>query len=177
MENAKYLSHRDDPVENSQDLSLNERRRELEKLKRLATTLDSAVALPGGYRVGLDGFIGLIPVVGDVFTAFISSFIVVRASQLGVGAPHLLRMMLNIAIELVVGVIPVVGDLFDFIWKANQKNMALIERHLPAQSPRRSARRRLSIASGVLIACVLLVLVGLVVAIVKLLIALFTFLF
>ncbi len=124
-----------------------ERQQELRKLQKLASSLDSAIPLPGGYRIGLDGLIGFIPIVGDSLTTLISSFIVVRGAQLGVPSHQLVRMMLNILLEASVGIIPLIGNVFDFVWKANEKNMRLIERHLPEQSPSRSTRRRLSYAA------------------------------
>lgn len=141
-----------------------EREREVRKLRNLATGLDSAVPLPGGYRIGLDGVIGLIPVVGDGLAAMMSTFIVYRAAQLGIPATQLIRMMANILIEVVVGIIPVIGDVFDFVWKANNKNLAILENHLPSEAPARSARKRLSTAAIVVVVglaiVVLAVLVG-----------------
>jgi len=171
MANSEHVSDGREHLGAVEYLSFDERRRELGRLKNIASTLDSAVVLPGGYRIGLDGFIGLVPVVGDIVAAFISSFIVLRGAQLGVGTPHLLRMMLNILVEAVVGLVPVFGDLFDFVWKANEKNMALIERHLPEQSPRRSARKRLSFAALAVAGAFLILLVILVITAAKLLLA------
>ena len=37
------------------------------------------------------------------------------------------QMAMNIAIDFAIGSIPIVGDLFDFVWKANKKNVELIE--------------------------------------------------
>jgi hypothetical protein len=130
-----------------------ERRKELQKLQRIASSLDSSIPLPGGYRVGLDGLVGLIPVLGDSLTTLFSSFIVLRGAQLGVPTHHLVRMMLNVLLEAAVGIVPVIGNLFDFVWKANEKNMRLIERHLPEKSPSRSTRKRLSYAAiGIVLA-------------------------
>jgi hypothetical protein len=39
-------------------------------------------------------------------------------------------MLGNVAIEAALGSVPVVGDLFDIIWKANLRNLAIIEQHL-----------------------------------------------
>lgn len=133
-----------------------DRERDLRHLRGLAHTLDSAIPLPGGYRIGLDGIIGVIPVVGDGVTALISSYIVIRAAQLGVSTPQLVRMMLNILLETVVGVIPVVGDVFDFAWKANERNIALAERHLPHTAPDGSAKRKLTFAAVAVVVLALL---------------------
>jgi hypothetical protein len=53
-------------------------------VEALARWLDYAFALPGGFRFGMAGFIGLIPGIGDVFDALVSLYIIVRAIQLGI---------------------------------------------------------------------------------------------
>lgn len=98
-------------------------------LQALARFLDESIRLPGGYRIGWDGLIGLIPGVGDVAGLLVSSYIVAGAARLGVAKSVLLRMCANVAIETVIGAIPVVGDVFDFVYKANLRNVALLEKH------------------------------------------------
>jgi hypothetical protein len=44
-------------------------------------------------------------------------------------------MIFNAAVDGIIGAIPFAGDLFDFGWKANQRNMALLERHAYEQHP------------------------------------------
>lgn len=105
-----------------------------ERLRRLAHVLDSSVPLPGGYRIGVDGIIGLIPGLGDAAGALLSSYILLEGHRLGASAPVLMRMAFNILLETVVGLVPVAGDLFDFAWKANRRNVALLEDHL-GESP------------------------------------------
>lgn len=107
----------------------------------LAWWLDSSIPLPGGYRIGFDGIIGLIPGLGDIVGGGLSSWIVYRAYQQGVPKFILARMLINILIDAVVGAIPIFGDIFDFIWKANQRNEELIEsyRQKPTETYRRAA--------------------------------------
>ena len=100
------------------------------RLARLAWVLDSAIRLPGGFRVGLDGIIGLIPGIGDLAGAVLSSYIVVEAARLKVPFRVLARMAMNILIELVVGIVPIVGDMFDFAFKANLRNARLLNEYL-----------------------------------------------
>lgn len=119
-------------------------------LQRLAHILDSAIPLPGGYRMGLDGLLGLIPGVGDVIGSVLSSYIIGQAYQLGASPMLLLRMGGNIVVDTIVGVIPVVGDLFDFAWKANRRNVALLDRHLanPQQTKQRSTLLMIGLMMG-----------------------------
>lgn len=144
----------------------------LKGLHRLARTLDSSIRLPGGYRIGLDGIIGLVPVAGDSIGAALSSYIVIRAAQLGASIPTLITMMFNILIETLVGGIPLLGDLFDFAFKSNERNMALLERRLPEELPAPGARKRLATASLILIVLFFAVLVLIMVLIARLFMAL-----
>lgn len=109
--------------------------------EKLSWLLDNSIPLPGGYRIGLDGFIGLIPGLGDFFSGLLASLIVIKANQLGVPRSILLRMVINVLIDTGVGSLPVIGDLFDFVWKANQKNSELLAHY--EQAPQQTARRSL----------------------------------
>jgi len=122
------------------------------RLGKLAHMLDSAIPLPGGYRVGFDGIIGLVPGIGDLTGAAFSSYIIAEAHRLGVSRIVLMRMLGNMAVESLVGVIPVAGDLFDFAWKANRRNVALLERHMDQpHEVRRQSTWMLGLIAGVLI--------------------------
>ncbi len=100
---------------------------ELSKLKRLAWLLDNSIPLPGGIRIGAESLIGLIPGIGDAVGALVSSYILAQAIRLGASTSVLLRMALNVGLDLLVGAIPVLGDLFDMVFKANQRNAALLD--------------------------------------------------
>jgi hypothetical protein len=103
----------------------------VQRLRTLARVLDSALGIPGTkYRFGVDAIIGLVPGIGDAIGAIFSVFIVFQAARLGAPKSTLFRMMSNIGVDTIVGEIPLLGDLFDFGWKANTKNMALLEEHL-----------------------------------------------
>jgi hypothetical protein len=100
----------------------------LARLRRLSHYLDSAVEVPGtNFRVGLDPIVGLLPVAGDVPTTAVSAYIVAEAAALGAPRETVARMVLNLVVDAVVGSVPVVGDAFDAVWKANQRNVRLLE--------------------------------------------------
>lgn len=100
-------------------------------LRRVARMLDSAVPVPGtSFRFGLDPILGLIPGVGDLVSPIFTLGILFQARDLGVPRIVQLRMIFNVAIDVLTGFIPLIGDLFDFAWKANNRNMALLERHM-----------------------------------------------
>lgn len=100
----------------------------LERVRTLSHLLDNAVRIPGtDFRIGLDPLVGLLPVVGDVPTTAASSYVVLEAARQGVPRATLARMVLYLAVDAIVGSIPLVGDLFDAAWKANARNVALLE--------------------------------------------------
>ena len=111
---------------------------------------DEAIRIPGlGWRIGLDAIIGVVPGVGDLIGAAVSSTVVIVAARLGVGTPTLARMVGNIAIDALVGAIPIVGDLFDVGWKANRRNYELIERW--RGDPRSVHRASIGFLAGVVL--------------------------
>ncbi|MDI5919861.1 DUF4112 domain-containing protein [Halomonas sp. LR5S13] len=102
----------------------------------LARLMDSSIRLPGGFRIGVDGLIGLVPVVGDLAAAGVSFYIVAQAAHAGVSVRVLAHMALNVALDAVVGAIPVLGDVFDVAFKANQRNARLMDAYLDRSAPR-----------------------------------------
>jgi hypothetical protein len=111
-----------------------------ENLDVLSHVLDDWFRVPGtSIRFGLDGIIGLVPGLGDIIGGLASTIIVVAAWVRGVPYITLLRMVVNIGIEVLLGTVPLLGDAFDIAWKANRRNYALIVRHLE-QSRRQTWR-------------------------------------
>ncbi len=111
----------------------------LADVEALARWMDYAFALPGGFRFGVAGIIGLIPGIGDVFDALISLYIVIRAMQLGIARVAVARMLVNVGIEALAGAVPLFGDIFDIAFKANRRNYQLLKSHL-TQPERQTAR-------------------------------------
>lgn len=99
-------------------------------MEAVARWFDYAFRLPGGFRFGIAGIIGLIPGIGDVIDALISLYIVTRAIQLRIPRVAIARMLVNVGIESVAGAVPFAGDLFDIAFKANKRNYHLLKRHL-----------------------------------------------
>jgi hypothetical protein len=111
-------------------------------LRRIAWIMDDLVRVPGtSRRFGLDPVLGLVPGGGDIAGGMLSAYIVVAASRLGAPSSVILRMGWNIVVDTVLGAVPVLGDLFDASWKANRRNVALLDRYLDRPgSVRRSSR-------------------------------------
>lgn len=98
-------------------------------IRRLAWVLDSSIRIPGtDFRIGLDALIGLIPWFGDIIGGIMSFVILVLAMRTGASRWTLIRMSFNILVEMAIGSIPIFGDIFDAFWKANDRNVELLER-------------------------------------------------
>jgi uncharacterized protein DUF4112 len=104
------------------------------RLEALAKLLDVAFILPGtNIRYGIDGLIGLVPVVGDIITTAISLWLVREARSLGAPWHVTARMLGNVALDGAVGMVPLVGDAFDVMFRANIRNMKLLRRWMEKQ--------------------------------------------
>lgn len=100
-------------------------------LRNLSHLLDSKWVIPGtGVRFGVDGVASIVPGVGDTLTALVSAYIIMQAREIGVPKSTLLRMAGNVGLDWAVGSIPVLGTIFDVAFKANNRNMALLNKHL-----------------------------------------------
>jgi hypothetical protein len=131
---------------------------ELAALRRLAHALDDLFTVPGtDYRFGLDPLVGLVPGVGDIPTSVASAYIVAQAAALGVPRATLVRMLLVVVVDSVVGSVPVVGDLFDAVWKANDRNVALLEARVDDPDADTADRRFLLALTAGLLGCLLAV--------------------
>jgi hypothetical protein len=120
----------ENPRENNPITRAEDVETEVEHLRRVSQFLDSAIRIPGtNYRFGADSLSGLLPGIGDFLSAVFSVYIVYKAYILGVSISGIIRMSITIVIDTIVGVIPLLGDLFDVGWKANNKNVKLLEEH------------------------------------------------
>lgn len=108
--------------------------------------------------VGLDALVGLVPGLGDALGALVAGSVLVTALRAGVPATVAARMLLNIALDAGIGAVPLAGDLFDAGFRANRRNVALLERWLadPARAARgsRVALAALAVATVALLAAI-----------------------
>jgi hypothetical protein len=137
---------------------------DLVALRHLAVLLDEAVPIPGTTRrVGLDAGLGLVPVVGDVVGALISTWIVIGALRHRVPLTKVWRMVANILIDVALGSIPLVGDVFDVFWNQNMANVDLIVRHRNRSLPPRRVSE-IAVAAAFILGIFVLLLIAVVVA-------------
>jgi hypothetical protein len=107
-------------------------------LARVAYLMDRAFTVPGtNVLFGIDGLLGLLPLGGDVATGLVQTGLVLIAlGRYRVPSAVAARMMGNVLLDVGVGTIPLLGDLFDVAFKANTRNMALLEPYLhPGREP------------------------------------------
>lgn len=108
-------------------------RRRIEAMEHL---LERSFRIPGiNYPIGLDSIVGLVPVVGDVVTAAMGSYIVWEARNLGLPKWKLWRMAGNIVFDTAVGAIPIAGDAFDLLFRSNTRNLRIVKKHLDKHHP------------------------------------------
>tara|TARA_B100000809_G_scaffold91718_1_gene90225 strand:+ start:535 stop:981 length:447 start_codon:yes stop_codon:yes gene_type:complete len=107
-------------------IELNEEK--LLRLKLLSERLDNSIKIPGtNQKIGIDAIVGIIPILGDFIGAIFSTYILYSGIKMGVSSKIVKKMAINIAIEFIIGSIPIIGDIFDALWKANKRNVELIE--------------------------------------------------
>ena len=105
----------------------------LAELDGLARLLDSQWRIPGiGIRVGIDALAGLVPGLGDLAAGAVSAYIVLKGARLGVPSPVIGRMIGNVVLDTAVGSIPLLGSVFDVFFRANNRNIRLLRRHVEA---------------------------------------------
>ena len=110
------------------------REQRLKRLEAMAKLLDVAFILPGTkIRYGVDGIIGLIPVVGDIIATALSLWLVREARALGAPWHITARMLGNVAFQGIVGTVPVAGDAIDVLFRANMRNARLLRDWLDKQ--------------------------------------------
>jgi len=111
---------------NEEIIELNEEK--LLRLKLLSKRLDDSIKIPGTkQKFGIDAIVGIIPILGDFIGAIFSVYIMYSGIKMGVSSKIVKKMAANIAIEFIIGSIPIIGDIFDALWKANKRNVELIE--------------------------------------------------
>jgi hypothetical protein len=95
------------------------------KLRKLEQRLDRQFSFLG-VQFGLDGIIGLVPVIGDIVTGAMGLYLILEARRLGATRWTMAKMLLNWGIDFTVGALPIVGDIFDIAYRSNTRNVRLL---------------------------------------------------
>jgi hypothetical protein len=91
---------------------------ELDRVRKIARVLDQRF---------LDPILGMIlPGLGDIAGSVFGLYTVMLAVRRKLSPVIVARMLTNLALDAALGIVPFLGDLFDFGFKANMKNVALL---------------------------------------------------
>jgi len=137
--------------------------RDLARLRAITQLFDNAFVVPGTrWRFGVDALFGLIPGLGDIAGALVAVYALHVARGLRAPGAVQLHMLGNIALDALIGTVPIIGDLFDFVFKAQTRNLALLDAWLetPHATERRSRRGVVLIPLAVLTVFILLTVLG-----------------
>jgi Domain of unknown function (DUF4112) len=135
-----------------------------DQLDQLAWLLDNCFKIPGTkWRFGLEAVLGLVPGAGDIISGLLGLFLLIRAFQFKLPKIVIVRMLANSLLDFGIGAIPFVGDAFDFVYKANTRNMQLF--HQYAEAPMKSTNRHWIFIGGLIAAFVAMALALLIVMI------------
>lgn len=130
---------------------------DLVALRKFSILMDEAVGVPGTrFRFGLDPILGLIPGVGDVISALLSTWIVAGALRHRVPLRKIVRMVFNVVADMLIGEIPIIGDLFDFAFEENVINMRILMQYRNRRLPPRKASE-IAAVLGVIMLIILLI--------------------
>lgn len=123
--------------------------------------MDSKFSLPGTrFRFGLDPILGLMPGIGDFISYGISGIIIYYVSRYGASRKVILKMIGNTAVDAVIGSIPLLGNIFDFVYKANERNLRLLQEHYEEGKHEGSGRGYIIFFISLFVITMLLVLVA-----------------
>ncbi len=110
---------------------LSPHKRKVTRLHRISHILDKAIPIPGTkWTIGLDPILGLIPGGGDIVAGVLSVYIIIESARMGLKRKVIGQMVANVLLDSLAGSVPVLGDVFDVTWKANVRNIELLENHL-----------------------------------------------
>lgn len=100
----------------------------LKHARTVANLMDRQFSI-GGVRFGIESFLGVIPFLGDILGLMISLYIYRMGHEMGISRRHKYMMIFNIILDMLVGMIPILGDIFDIAYKANVRNLHILEKH------------------------------------------------
>jgi hypothetical protein len=119
---ASTTAHRVAALLTADDLA-----KDLERARALANWLDAKFEV-GGVRFGLQGVVGLLPIGGDAITTLAGFYPLLVAYRHKLGGDVMTKLIANLAVQFVMGLLPWIGDYADVWFKANLRNLAVLER-------------------------------------------------
>ena len=98
----------------------------LKNARYIANLLDNRFNI-FGFKFGIDPILGMVPWFGDLVSLGLSLYVIWIAKNMGAPQSLISRMGVNIFLDFFMGSIPVIGDILDFFFKANKKNLQMLE--------------------------------------------------
>jgi hypothetical protein len=102
--------------------------------KSLAHFLDEQFKI-GGLTFGVDPLLDFIPGIGDFFGLVLSLYIIWIAKQVQIPEKEITHMVFNVIFDFLIGLIPFLGIVGDVAFKANMKNIRILEKYMNEKSP------------------------------------------
>lgn len=103
-------------------------KKHMQAARFIARLLDDQFSF-GGIRFGIDPIIDIIPIIGDVIGVLLSLYILRIGKMMKVSRWDMVRMAMNIILDFILGFIPFIGVIFDVAYKANIKNLRILEKY------------------------------------------------
>ena len=101
-----------------------------------ADVLDARFRIPGtNIRFGIDPILSLIPGIGDIASPAFTAALLAQGFYQRIPKIVIVRMLGNALLDAAIGAIPVAGQVGDVFWRANLRNLALLERHADPTHP------------------------------------------
>lgn len=109
-----------------------ENKKDLKFIEKITHFLDSQFRIPGtDVRVGIDPIIGFfVPILGDIISYIMSALIVFYMIKNGASGKVVMKILINLTLDLIIGGVPMVGQIGDFFFKANKRNLKLYKEYL-----------------------------------------------
>jgi hypothetical protein len=129
-----------------------EDRSKLKWVEQLSYLMDEKFRLPGtNFRFGVDPILNLIPYAGGFTGLIISAALILTMAKHGASSRIIVLMAINVFLDATIGSIPVLGHIFDFFYKANKKNIRLLQEHYYEGKHQGSGKNILLVAIIVLV--------------------------
>jgi hypothetical protein len=82
-----------------------------------------------GIRFGIDGLIGLVPGAGDILVTCLSLYLVWIGLKMKLPTIRIMQMIGNVVVNFLIGLLPVVGDATNFFFRANIRNLKILQQY------------------------------------------------
>ena len=106
--------------------------KDMDRARQLAHWLDAKFEV-GGVKFGLQGVVGLLPIGGDAIATIAGMYPLVVAYRHRLGGEVVAKLMLNLGLQFFMGILPWVGDYADVWFKANLRNLKVLEKAVAAR--------------------------------------------